>query len=200
MSQDLMGDRMKRYESVEAGRRFMPMLPMCVRLDGRSFSRWTKGLERPFDERLHNIMVNTTIGLVEETNACVGYTQSDEISLILHSDDPKSQIYFDGKIQKVISSISGMAAALFSLWTDKYLPNRINVLADPKRIATFDCRAWNVPNKEEAVNAILWREFDATKNSIQQAAHHHYSHKQLMNKHTGEMQEMLFQKGINWND
>lgn len=57
-----------------------------------------------------------------------------------------------------------------------------------------------MPSKEEAVNALIWREQDATRNSISAAAQAHCSHKELQGKNTNEMQEMLFQKGINWND
>lgn len=199
MIKDPMGDRMKLYEGAEAGRKLMPLLPICIRLDGRSFSRWTKGLERPYDVRLHNLMVAVTTGLVNETNACIGYTQSDEISLVLYSDDVKSQVYFDGKIQKITSSLSSLASVLFHYWLPEYLPNRTTDLSK-NRIALFDCRVWNVPSQEEAVNTVLWREFDATKNSMSQAARCHYSHNQLMDKKSADMQEMLFQKGVNWND
>jgi tRNA(His) 5'-end guanylyltransferase len=195
-NKDPLGDRMKLYESQEAGRRFIPLLPICIRLDGRSFSRWTKGLGRPYDARLHDLMVAVTRGLVEETNASIGYTQSDEISLVLYSDDHKSQVYFDGRIQKIVSSLSGFASALFNAMLGDYLPEKSNTGS----LATFDCRAWTVPNLDEAVNTVLWREFDATKNSVLQSAHFYYSHNQLLGKHKSEMQDMLMAKGINWND
>jgi tRNA(His) guanylyltransferase len=197
--QDPMGDRLKLYEGVEAKRHLMPLLPICIRLDGRSFSRWTRGLDRPYDVRLHNLMVEVTKGLVEETNACIGYTQSDEISLLLYSDDTKSQVYFDGRVQKIASTLSGLASVLFHYHLATFLPDRQTDLRK-HRIAVFDCRVWNVPNLAEATNTILWREFDATKNSMSQAARCHYSHLQLMNKSSADMQELLFQKGVNWND
>jgi tRNA(His) guanylyltransferase len=198
-TKDPMGDRIKMYEGLEAGRHFMPLLPICIRLDGRSFSRWTKGLDRPYDERLHRLMVAVTAGLVIETNACIGYTQSDEISLVLYSDDLKSQVYFDGRIQKIVSSLSSLASVRFHYHLPEFLPDRTTDLKK-NRVAMFDCRAWTVPNQEEAVNTVLWREFDATKNSVSQAARCHYSHNQLMNKSSEDMQDMLFAKGVNWND
>jgi tRNA(His) guanylyltransferase len=199
MIKDPMGDRLKLYEGAEAQRHLMPLLPICLRLDGRSFSRWTKGLDRPYDIRLHNLMVEVTKGLVEETNACVGYTQSDEISLVLYSDDVKSQVYFDGRIQKIASTLSGLASVLFHYHLPAFLPDRQTDLKK-NRIALFDCRVWNVPNLDEASNTVLWREFDATKNSVSQAARCHYSHLQLMNKTSADMQDMMFAKGVNWND
>lgn len=193
MSNDDMGDRLKDFEQMEAGRKLLPTLPVCIRIDGKGFSRWTKGLQRPYDERMSNLMIATTKALVEETNALVGFTQSDEISLILYSDDYKKEIFFDGKIQKLVSVIASMATGYFNLLRPQFIPEKTDV-------AFFDCRVWNVPNLTEATNTILWREFDATKNSISMAARHYYSHKQLDSKNGSEMQEMLFAKGVNWND
>lgn len=64
----------------------------------------------------------------------------------------------------------------------------------------FDCRAWQVPSKTEATNTLLWRELDAAKNSISMAARSLFSHKELQGKSGSEMQEMMFGKGVNWND
>ena len=100
---DDLGDRMKRYEG---GDTFMPLLPVLVRLDGKNFSNFTKGLERPYDERLSKLMVATATVLAEETNAAIAYTQSDEITLVLFSSCFKSQIYFNGKASKVISILA----------------------------------------------------------------------------------------------
>lgn len=192
---DDLGDRMKMLEGVEAGRRFLPLLPICVRLDGKGFHNFTKGMNRPFDATMSDMMVDTTVFLVEETNACVGYTQSDEISLILYSDTMKSQTYFDGRIQKLVSVLAATATAKFMSLVADRMPAKFGEL--PR----FDCRAWMVPNKEEAVNTILWREFDATKNSISMLAQSKFSHKELDGKNGQEKQEMLYAKfGINWND
>jgi len=192
---DSLGDRMKVYENIEAQRKLIPLLPICVRLDGRSFSGWTNKLDRPYDKRLHDIMVGTTISLVQETNARIGYTESDEISLIIYSDNIQSEVYFGGRIQKIVSTLSALASLYFDTYRKIHLPD-YKVESNP----SFDCRVWNVPNKEEAVNTILWRELDATKNSIQQASRYYFSHNQLLNKNTSEMNEMLHQIGINWND
>jgi tRNA(His) 5'-end guanylyltransferase len=188
------GDRMKILEGIECGRRFMPLLPICVRLDGKAFHSWTRKLDRPFDGPFSLLMLDTTKFLVAEANACMGYTQSDEINFIIHSDSYKSQTFFDGKIFKVISVLASMATDYFNRHAPDLLGARVT---GP---AYFDCRAWQVPNKEEATNMLLWREFDATRNSIIMAAQSVYSHKQLNGKNAKEMQEMLFQKGINWND
>lgn len=190
------GDRMKLYENIEARRRFVPLLPIIVRLDGKCFSSWTRGLKRPYDPRMIELMTLVTKKLVKETNAVIGYTQSDEISLILYSDDIIRPVYFDGRISKIISVLSSVATYWFNqLKMDVELDE--NITAKP---AFFDCRAWTVPNLTEAVNSILWRELDATRNSVNSAARSVYSHDELHGATKAEVMDMLMDKGINWND
>lgn len=191
---DNLGERMKSYERVEAGRRFLPLLPICARIDGRSFSKFTKGLERPYDKHFTDLMCATTTYLVEETQANIGYTQSDEISLVWYSSEHKSQIFFDGRIQKMTSTLAAMTTVYFYKHLARYLPQKA------EQLPVFDCRVWQVPTLEEAANTFLWRELDATKNSICMAARHYYSHQEVHGKTGEEMQEMLWQKGVNWND
>ena len=188
------GDRMKGYERQETGRRLLPLLPVLARIDGKNFSRFASGLARPYDERLSALMVATSKYLVAESDALCGYTQSDEISLLFYSDDSKSQIFFDGKVQKMNSVLASMASAYFNHHKTDSLPETRTQLAN------FDSRVWSVPNQVEAANVFLWRERDATKNSVSMAAREFYSHDELLGKSSNEMQEMLFQKGVNWND
>ena len=190
---DTLGDRMKMYEGIEADRFLMPGLPICARLDGRSFHNFTRGLKRPYDERLSKLMIETTKALVEETKANIGYTQSDEISLVWIAPNVKSETFFAGRIQKLCSVLASIATGAFNA-------NKIELLPEKKSIATFDCRAWNVPNIDEAVNSLRWREWDATKNSITMAASSMYSHKELQGKNGSVKQEMMFTKGVNFND
>jgi tRNA(His) 5'-end guanylyltransferase len=193
---DEFGDRMKEYEKMHSGR-LMPLLPAFARLDGVAFHTFTKGLRRPYDEGLTKLMVATTQFLAQNTNARLAYTQSDEITLMWYSDNYKSQIYFDGKIAKLTSVLAARASAYFNHWLEDYLPGKVS---GDHAMPVFDCRVWSVPNQIEASNVFLWREQDATRNSISMAAQSNYSHKELHGKNCSQMQEMLFQKGINWND
>lgn len=189
-----LGDRMKMYECQEIDRILMPGLPAIVRLDGRAFHTFTKGLEKPYDFSLIELMSEVTKSLVEETNALVGYTQSDEISLVLWNEDPKVQPYFGGRIQKITSILASKATAEFNARLAKHLPQKMNFLP------LFDARVFSVPTLEEAANCILWREQDATKNSISMAAQAYFSHKSLHGLHSNELQEKLFSEaGVNWN-
>lgn len=191
---DALGDRMKMYEEAESGRRFTPLLPIMARIDGRTFSSFTRGMERPFDPNFARCMVQTVSQLMRETNACMGYTQSDEISLCWHSTSIKTQVWFDGRVAKMTSQLAALATLHFYRAVMAFMPDYA------ERLPTFDARAWIVPNRTEAANVFLWREWDATKNSTSMAASHYYSQKELFGKNGSERQEMLFQKGINWND
>lgn len=191
---DDLGDRMKLYERAESGRRLMPLLPVLARIDGRAFHSFTRGMERPFDATFSACMVDTTAALVRDTGACMGYTQSDEITLAWHADNHKSQIWFDGRVAKMTSQLAAQATLIFY----RAVLERMPLYAE--RLPTFDARVWSVPTRAEGANVFLWREWDATKNSVSMAAAAYYSHKQLHGKNSGEKQEMLFRKGINWND
>src|ERR1700678_949770 len=150
MNDDL-GGRMKRYEAAEAGRRLMPLLPALARLDGRAFHSFVRGLARPFDSRLSELMIDTATFLVRETSATVGYTQSDEITLAWVPDALDTQVFFDGRIQKMTSTLAALCAAYFNRRLPAFLPSEF---AD--RMPVFDCRVWNVPTFEEAANTFLW--------------------------------------------
>ena len=191
---DDFGDRMKMYEGMEAGRRFMPLLPLLARIDGRAFHSFTRGMDRPFDAVFSAAMVDTTVALVKETGACMGYTQSDEITLAWYSENPKTQLWFDGRIAKMTSQLGAQATLIFYRLVLERMPQYAN------RMPSFDARVWNVPTRSEGANVFLWREWDATKNSVSMAASAHYSHKALEGKNSPQKHDMLHDKGVNWND
>lgn len=189
-----LGDRMKMYESQTTGTKLIPGLPIVARLDGVGFSKFTKGLKRPYDERLSKLMIDTTIHLVKTFNANCGYTQSDEITLVFYTESIDSQLYRGGKVYKLISDFVGECTVFFNY-------NLRNIISEKyDMMPRFDCRVWSVPTLMEAVNCFVWREQDATKNSVSMAAREYYSHSELENKHGGDMQEMLFEKDVNWNN
>jgi len=188
MDKTALGDRMKAYEK-QFGMRLTKGLPIVIRLDGSGFSRWTRDLQKPHDLNLAHAMDECTKMLIDKTNAVVGYTQSDEISLILFEPDVEKDLLYGGRVQKLCSELASQCSVYFnSFWKDR-------------KLAIFDCRVFNVPSKEEAVNCLVWRELDATRNAISGLAQCYFSHKELFEKNTGQMQEMLFQgHGINFND
>lgn len=172
----------------------IPTLPIIIRLDGNNFSQWTKDLIKPFDENLSNLMIETTKFLVKETNAVVGYTQSDEITLILYSNDRKSLVYNNGKKQKILSKLTAKCVNFFNEERKKYLPNN-------DKIAIFDCRIYQTPTLEDACAQLLWRENDASKNSKYMLAFSMFSHNELKNLNGSQLQDLMMnQKNVNWND
>lgn len=187
-------ERMKMYEKIYCPSRLMPNLPAIVRLDGRAFHSLTRDCIKPFDNNLHAIFVYCLQKLMKETNAVAGYTQSDEITLLLYSDDWRSQIYFDGKRDKINSILA-------SLTSVKFNEQLIELYNFENKEALFDCRCWNVPNKIEACNVFIWREQDATRNSISALAQYYLGHSRCQNKSSNELQELIFKEfSINWNN
>jgi tRNA(His) guanylyltransferase len=184
---DNLGDRMKRnYESV--WRQSLPWrMPVVVRLDGKSFHTFTRGMARPFDAEFVERMIATAAYVCEETaTAQVAYIQSDEISVFLHPyQSLESQPYFDNQVQKLVSVMAGQASAFLSLAYG--------------RPAVFDGRAFVVP-ESELNNYFLWRQQDASRNSLQMLAQSLYSHKELHGKASPALHELCFQKGRNWNE
>jgi tRNA(His) guanylyltransferase len=194
MNFETLGDWCKWLEKNFSNETTIPTLPVIIRLDGNNFHNWTKGLNRPFDEKLTELMVETTKFLVKETNAVVGYTQSDEITLILYSNNRKSSIYNDGKKQKILSKLTSKCVDFFNSKRKELLPNH-------DKVAIFDCRIYQTPTLHDACVQLLWRENDATRNSILMLADSLFGHKKCFNKNTSELQDMMMlEKSVNWND
>ncbi len=192
---DSLGDRMKSYEALSTSRVAFLGQPFCVRLDGRAFSSFTSGLKRPYDKGMSDLMVAVTKSLVEEFGVLVGYTQSDEINLGWYLPSGSNSEYpFGGRFQKLESLMAAHASVVFNEKVPFYLPTKAG------KTGLFDARGFVVPNLQELYHVFLWRQNDATKNAISMAAQTFYSHKELLNKNGDEKQEMLFAKGVNFND
>ncbi len=184
---DTLGDLIKSYENTD---QFDQTMPVIVRLDGKSFHTVTKGLERPFCMKFTSWMHNITKYLVERTDAVVGYTQSDEITLILFSDNPKRELYFGGRIQKLCSVLASMAT-MRALNCRHLLPEIAR-----NRDIMFDCRAFQVPTTQLATLCVLWRVQDAYRNAVNSVSQANFSHKQLMQKNSNDKLEMLREVGV----
>ena len=199
MTQKL-GDRMKAYENQAYSDRLMKYLPAVARLDGKAFHTFCRGLEKPFDGNLTALMQETTKYLVKLTNACIGYTQSDEITLIWHTTDRDAQIYFDGRVNKIVSVLASQCSVYFNEKLAEYLPEKYITVSASGNYPVFDCRVWNVPTEMEAVNVLKWREMDAIRNSKQAVGQANFSHKELHGKNVDEIVELLKGRGINWDE
>jgi tRNA(His) guanylyltransferase len=181
------GDRMKGYERAFLFQ--MPSrIPVIVRVDGKAFHTLLAGAEKPFDMVFKSAMDEAAKALVSEIQgALLAYIQSDEISLFINNySSLEYQPYFDNEVQKIASISSSVATSAF---------NRIWI----KGTGNFDGRVFVVP-KEEVCNYFIWRQQDWTRNSIQMVTRSLYSHKECEDKNGDQMQEMIFNKGVNWND
>ena len=211
-----LGRRMKDFYENVPKTHLVRRTPVAIRIDGKAFHTFTRGFEKPFDEVLGRAMRETMKYLCENIQGCVlGYTQSDEITLIL-IDYKKlnSSAWFDYEVQKMCSIASSMATMAFNKFFTKnvnyfemthehddtineYCTTLVNAA---EKGAMFDARCFNIP-KEEVANLIYWRQLDVTRNSIQMVGQANFSHKELQNKSCNQIQDMLFQeKGINWNN
>lgn len=187
MKKDSIGNRLKNNYEFRGVRKLIRRIPVIIRLDGNAFHTLTKKCKRPFDDRLLDIMKDTTLYLCNKIQGVkCAYCQSDEISLLLTDFDRlNTEAWFDYNISKMESISAGMSSSHFSLlWGSE---------------AVFDSRARNYP-KEEVCNYFIWRQIDWIRNSVSMLAQSLYSHKQLHKKNQSDMHEMIHEKGLNWSD
>lgn len=220
---DDLGVRMKTFYEQIPKTKLMRRTPVIIRIDGKAFHTFTRGFQRPFDEVLIKTMQETTKYLCENIQGCVlGYSQSDEISLVLIDYQRfETSAWFDYEVQKMCSIAASMATMKFNqefahqvrkYKEEKILENKPKTWDSYKdyyyqtiykaknKGAMFDARVFNIP-KEEVTNYIYWRQLDASRNSIQMVGQANFSHKELQNKSCNDIQDMLMtQKGVNWND
>ena len=226
MDKTTIGDRMKNnYENIT--RYYLTRrMPVIIRVDGRSFHTFTKGFKKPFDDILVKTMQDTMKYLCENIQGCVlGYTQSDEISLVLTDyAELTTDAWFGNNLQKMCSISASMATMAFNKFFSHNVEDLESDLAQEhetdgmtelvktmlsyyriyrialKKGAMFDSRVFTIP-KEEVCNYFIWRQQDSTRNSIQSVGQANFSQKELHGKSCNDIQDMLMtQKSINWND
>lgn len=190
---DQFGDRMKGYENAYRIK-LLKRMPVIIRIDGKAFHTYTRGMQKPFDEELTSVFWETCKYLAANVMGCkIVYHQSDEISLLLTNYDKLStESWFDNNLQKIVSISSSLATAKFNELMRHSYPE--------KQLALFDARVWVLPH-DEVCNYFLWRQQDATKNSVSMVAQANFPHKQLQGLNGKQMQDkLMLEKGINWND
>lgn len=173
--------------------KLMDGLPIMLRFDGSSFSTFTKGLGRPYDQRLTDLMIECCKFMVEKTNARCGFVGSDEITLVLWEEKDNSQTIYNGRVDKLLSELPSQLSVRFNRLLPKYLPEKVD------KEPYFDGKVWNVPTLEDVANSFWMREESVTKNAISMAADEVVGGD--LTGINGKMkQEMMFQKGVNFND
>lgn len=215
IKKDSLGDRMKEFYENRSKLYLPRRVPVIIRLDGKAFHTFTKGFKRPYDEILHNTMNATMKHLCENIQGCkLGYTQSDEITLLLTDYDTiTTDAWFGYGMQKVCSVAASMATLAFNRFFRQYYNEALTELGSPLDsdpylsklsekldCAMFDARCFSIP-KDEVTNCFIWRQQDATRNAIQMLGQCNFSHRELQGKSCNDIQDMLMtQKGINFND
>ena len=219
MKYETLGDRMKgAYENKY--RLYLPeRIPVIIRLDGKAFHTFCRGLKKPFDDLFISVMQDTMLDLCKNISGCkLGYVQSDEISLLLVQTRDESQPWFDNNIQKIVSVSASMATLYFNKNFEKRVFELMENYAKDKSdyteeelkyidkldskiyTAMFDSRVFVIP-KEEVNNYFYWRQLDATRNSILSLAQSLYSDKEIHGIKCDALQDKMFtEKNVNWND
>ena len=191
----IMKEQIKNQELKESSRKFYCKKPIYARLDGRAFKSFTKSFERPFDINFRQLMLDVTKSLVDETGAVLGYTQSDEISLLWYADEQvNNKVFFNGRIQKMVSNLSSIATAYFLMGAIKLWPELCL-----KRPPTFDCRVIEANDIDNAIDMFRLREIDGIKNSIFTFSRFYFSDKELKGKKQKDQLKMLNDIGQDWN-
>ena len=215
---DSLGDRMKENYENRSKTYLTRRTPVIIRLDGKAFHTFTRGMKKPYDEIFHNTMNATMKYLCENIQGCkLGYTQSDEITLLLTDYDTlTTSAWFDYNVQKICSVSASMATMAFNRFFLEYFDNfldatmelgdldieqeYVDTLYNKCSSAMFDSRCFNIP-ESEITNCFIWRQQDATRNAIQMLGQCNFSQKQLQGKSCNDIQDMLMlQKNINFND
>lgn len=213
---DLLGKRMKEQYEDRFRYKLLRRTPTIIRIDGKAFHTYTRGLNKPFDEGLIKDMQETMRFLCKEIQGVkLGYCQSDEISLLLTDYDTiNTSAWFDYNLQKMCSVSASLATSQFNSlreyrWSEWFYPiedgeiipdKEYHYYKNVKKIANFDSRVFQIADQEEVVNYFIWRYFDAKRNSIAMLAQSLYSPKELEGKNTTIQQEMCLAKGLDWND
>jgi len=181
------GDRMKCYESVTAYT-LPKRIPVICRIDGRAFHTITRRrFAKAWSGEFVDQMVEVAATVQHDIQGCsFCYSQSDEVSFLI-TDYKKitTDAWFGYDVRKMISISASLASSVFSRI---YGTN-----------VCFDSRVFSIP-ADDVVNCFIWRQIDATRNAIQMAGMEYFSHKEMQNKSCSDIQEMLFQKGINFNN
>ena len=208
---DDLGIRMKTFYEGIPKTKLMRRTPVAIRIDGKAFHTFTKGFKKPFDEILVKTMQETTQYLCNNIQGCVfGYTQSDEITLILVDyKELNTSAWFDYEVQKLCSITASMATLAFNRnfmirvmheeiineASEEYIETLKTAL---NRGAMFDARCFNIP-REEVTNLIYWRQLDAERNAIQMVGRAYYSQKELHGLSCKQIKDKLFdEKNIAW--
>lgn len=183
---DDIGDRFKRYEAV-SDYSLPRRLPLVIRVDGRAFHGLK--LHKPFDVEFHARMGNAAQALCKSIQGAVlAYFQSDEISIIARDDmENTTQPWVDKRLNKLLSLSAAIATAAFNDGST-YGPRQ------------FDSRAFVVPDLNEVTNYLIWRQQDATRNSVSMAAQAQFSHKSLHGVDSRGMLDRLREAGKPWEE
>ncbi len=174
-------DRISSYEEV-ANYKLLPKLPIIIQINGRSFSKITSLLDKPYCEKFADCISATMLKLCLEIEGAVfAYQFNDEIIVIARNDQSTETIpWFDNKIQKIVSVCSSIAVLNFSSLANSI---ELNLMGDP----IFTCNAYTAPSILEAAHVLVSKQHQNLQSSVQSACFY-----ELLKKHDkNTIKEML---------
>lgn len=199
------GDRIKDYYEGRTKQLLMRRTITILRLDGKGFSKFTQGFNKPFDDGFSDDMDETAKFLCENIQgAKFAYTQSDEITVVLCDyDNQETSAWFDYSVQKMTSVSASLATAKFNQLRTKRLENYASIDVDDlnnMELAMFDSRVFQVPTLDEMVNTLIFRQQDCTRNSVSMAADALLKGSMEGIKNQVKQERLFQEAGVNWND
>ena len=187
---DTLGDICKTFEAEHEGPALGGNGWIVARLDGRGFSKLTRGLTKPYDTRMAGVMDAVARHVLASSGALAAYHQSDEISLFWGPIGEGQMRAFGGRRSKWLSVLAASATSALMRALDK---EGLSALAD--RFPHMDARLMTVTGAQEAGMVLAWRAQDARRNAIQGLAQRHYAQRELSGHPLGVLREMLVQAG-----
>jgi tRNA(His) 5'-end guanylyltransferase len=186
-----LGDRMKEYEKVSSI--YLPRRSyIIIRVDGIAFHTYTKGFKKPYDDTLISAMNYTAEYLCKNIiGAKLAFTQSDEVSIVVTDfGDTKTQAWFNNNLIKMVSNSASKATSSFNAF--------MGYKQYTTKIAEFDSRVYQIPQKTEVINYLRWRQMDTIRNSIETVARCHFTQSEMNGKNGKELKDMIISAGDNW--
>ena len=197
MLRDELGDRIKAFYEAPSRVLLPHKTYAIVRVDGKNFHTFTAQLPRPWSAALNQSLDAAALHVCQEMMGCrFAYGQSDEYSFLLTDlEREESRLWFNGSVQKIASVTASLFTAAFNHAWQQHRGDEIS-----PAFAAFDARVFAIPQRTEVRKYFLWRQVDASRNSLNMLVSTYYSHDQLLGKTDADRHDLLHAQGVNWND
>lgn len=170
MSQKLK-DRIDSYQET-SDFKLLNKLPLIISINGRSFTKTTSIIDKPYCTKFAESMLSATLKLCLEIEGSVfSYQHNDEIVIVAKNDQSiETESWYDNKIQKICSVASSIATSAFKTHASQL---NLNIVGEP----IFTTQVFTVPNLSEAINTLIYKQQQNFYTSAQFACYYELSKK-----------------------